>query len=233
MAAAAVGVAAGYALGHSNSTPQAGHPAPVPSVESGAGQVVANSQPAPPQYNTAAVPPPASSIGISFSTLFILLALGAGGYYAYRKYGQRHWVNGQLVQTTPFPSSSAPITLPKQDPMPFQELRAQAKDLFSTMQDLNNQRNLPELALRTTPNMYQRMKADIDARTLPSHTTVVTLDAKVLDYTTESTRMVASVHYQGWLTENTGDPAEEINEVWHFVKDSTGQRWLIAGIEQV
>ena len=69
-------------------------------------------------------------------------------------------------------------------------------------------------------------------------TEVVSLDAALLEVTTESRILfdaevqvpIASVRFSGTIKEEK--ETTSFNEVWHFQKDLKNSRWLVTGIQQ-
>ena len=45
--------------------------------------------------------------------------------------------------------------------------------------------------------------------------------------------MIASVRFNGMVSETVGAPAVQFSETWHYIKDdSSNGKWLVAGIQQ-
>ena len=110
-----------------------------------------------------------------------------------------------------------------------------AKLNFVRLQAANDAKNLDDIREFVSPEFYAEVKLQMDERgNAPQQTDVVTLNAELLDVTTEANRHVASVHFSGMIRETSGAAAEPFNEVWNLSKpidDSKG--WIIAGIQQV
>jgi predicted lipid-binding transport protein (Tim44 family) len=110
-----------------------------------------------------------------------------------------------------------------------------AKLNFVRLQAANDAKNLDDIREFVSPELYAEVKLQMDERgNAAQQTDVVTLNAELLDVTTEANRHVASVHFSGMIRETTGAAAEPFNEVWNLSKpvdDSKG--WIIAGIQQV
>jgi len=110
-----------------------------------------------------------------------------------------------------------------------------AKLNFVRLQAANDAKNLDDIREFVSPEFYAEVKLQMDERgNAPQQTDVVTLNAELLDVTTEANRHVASVHFSGTIRETSGAAAEPFNEVWNLSKpidDSKG--WIIAGIQQV
>ena len=110
-----------------------------------------------------------------------------------------------------------------------------AKLNFVRLQAANDAKDLADIREFVSPEFYAEVKLQMDERgNAPQQTDVVTLNAELLDVTTEANRHIASVHFSGMIRETTGGAAEPFNEVWNLSKpvdDSKG--WIIAGIQQV
>ena len=110
-----------------------------------------------------------------------------------------------------------------------------AKLNFVRLQAANDAKNLDDIREFVSPEFYAEVKLQMDERgNAPQQTDVVTLNAELLDVTTEANRHIASVHFSGMIRETSGAAAEPFNEVWNLSKpidDSKG--WIIAGIQQV
>jgi len=110
-----------------------------------------------------------------------------------------------------------------------------AKLNFVRLQAANDTKDLGDIREFVSPELYAEVKLQMDERgNVPQQTDVVTLNAELLDVTTEANRHIASVHFSGMIRETTGATAEPFNEVWNLSKpvdDSKG--WIIAGIQQV
>ncbi len=109
----------------------------------------------------------------------------------------------------------------------------QAKVNFVNMQAANDKRDLSTMRDFLTPEMYREIEANLRSEWgTPQQTEVVTLDAEVLDVTTESGLYVVSVRFSGMIREQTGEP-EAFSEIWHLEKPVNGRTgWLISGIQQ-
>jgi len=111
----------------------------------------------------------------------------------------------------------------------------QAKLSYIRMQTANDSGNLADLREFTTPEMFEPLKADIDARGgAKQFTDVVTLNADLLEVVTESDKHWASVRFSGLVREVAGQSPGSFEEVWNLVKPADGSTgWLLAGIQQM
>jgi predicted lipid-binding transport protein (Tim44 family) len=111
----------------------------------------------------------------------------------------------------------------------------QAKLSYIRMQTANDSGNLAEVREFTTPEMYEPLKADIEARGgAKQFTDVVTLNADLLEVVTEGDKHWASVRFSGLVREIPGQAPASFEEVWNLAKPADGSTgWLLAGIQQM
>jgi predicted lipid-binding transport protein (Tim44 family) len=116
-----------------------------------------------------------------------------------------------------------------------------AKVQFIRLQAAYDQKNLDDLREFTSPEVYAEIQLQFQERgNVDNRTDVVTLDAELLDAATgpqamagtELQGMVASVRFSGLIQENHNEAAAPFNEVWHFKKETSNQRWFVVGIQQ-
>ncbi len=111
----------------------------------------------------------------------------------------------------------------------------QAKLSYIRMQTANDAGNLVELREFTTPEMFEALHADIQARGgVKQFTDVVTLNADLLEVVTEGDKHWASVRFSGLVREIPGQAPVSFEEVWNLAKPADGSTgWLLAGIQQM
>lgn len=111
----------------------------------------------------------------------------------------------------------------------------QAKLSYIRMQSANDAGNLVELREFTSPEMFDVLKADVDARGgVKQFTDVVTLNSDLLEVVTEGERHWASVRFSGLVREVPGQAPASFEEVWNLAKPADGSTgWLLAGIQQM
>ena len=98
--------------------------------------------------------------------------------------------------------------------------------------DRNEQGDMFEL---TTPEMFMRLKQDLEARGRERSVTEVTrLDAEVLFAERNADETLVSVRFHGQMREDDNQTAEPFQEIWNLVKGAHGdQTWRLAGIQQM
>jgi predicted lipid-binding transport protein (Tim44 family) len=112
---------------------------------------------------------------------------------------------------------------------------ASAKAMFMRLQgawDRNEQGDLFEL---TTPEMFARIKQDLEARgSQPSLTEVTQLDAEVLGEERNADEVLVSVRFYGQMREDHAQTAQPFQEIWNMVSSVHGDpAWRLAGIQQI
>jgi predicted lipid-binding transport protein (Tim44 family) len=126
------------------------------------------------------------------------------------------------VQAAPFPAGF--------DPAPFV---AQATQQFRKLQAAYDAGDRKALADVLTPEMYAEIDKEIAERGTHTPTEVASLEATILDVSTEGGNHWASVHFQGMLREDGAVLPKPFDEIWNLVKPVDGKSgWLLAGIRQ-
>lgn len=109
---------------------------------------------------------------------------------------------------------------------------ANAKARFIEIQAVWDSGNLDKLREYMTDDLVAEIKPELLARSEPSQTEVVLLNAELLGIEAVSGGHLASVRYSGMLREQPGQEAFRFEEVWNLYKaDDAG--WLLAGIQQI
>ena len=116
------------------------------------------------------------------------------------------------------------------DPEPFVQ---QAKLQFRRLQAAYDVGDRKALADVLTPEMFAEIDREIAERGTHVPTEVASLDATLLEVTTEGDRHWASVQFKGMLREDGAVLPKSIDEIWNLVKPVDGKSgWLLAGIRQ-
>ena len=130
--------------------------------------------------------------------------------------------NASTANARPFP--------PGFNPEPFLQ---QAKLQFRRLQTAYDEADRTVLSDVMTPQMFNEVSRELDARGTHVPTEVVKLDADVLDVVTEGRQHVASVRFTGLMREDGASQPTPFVEVWNLVKPVDGTSgWLLAGIQQ-
>jgi predicted lipid-binding transport protein (Tim44 family) len=116
------------------------------------------------------------------------------------------------------------------EPLPFLE---QARSQFRRLQTAYDRGDRVALADVMTPEMFAEISSELERRGQHHPTDVVSLDAEILEVTTERDRHWASVRFSGLVREDGEATPKPFDELWHLVKPIDGSSgWLLAGIEQ-
>ena len=140
-------------------------------------------------------------------------------------------------QATPSFGSSAAAPSEQHIPAGFdtQAFLRIAKLNFVRLQAANDVKNLDDIREFVSPELFAEIKMQMDERgNAPQQTDVVTLNADLLDVTTESNRHIASVHFSGTIREVVSAAAAPFDEIWNLSKSIDGNGgWVVAGIQQL
>lgn len=182
---------------------------------------------------------------LGFAVVFAvrLFMRGRAGQQAAPAQGSMHYSGlGNETVAAPPPSQSAgfeaqPVLPAANIPAGFdaEGFVRQAKLSYIRMQTANDSGNVEELREFTTPDMFQALKADVDARGgAKQFTDVVTLNADLLEVVTEGETHWASVRFSGLVRETPGQAPASFEEVWNLAKPADGSTgWLLSGIQQM
>jgi predicted lipid-binding transport protein (Tim44 family) len=112
---------------------------------------------------------------------------------------------------------------------------AGAKGAFMTLQEAWDQHDLAEIRNLTTTQIYAEIQQQIQASDIENHTDVLTLNAELLDVREMGSELEVVVLFDYIMRENIKAHAEQVQEVWHFVKPkaSTQPKWYLDGIQQL
>jgi len=111
----------------------------------------------------------------------------------------------------------------------------QAKKSFIALQSANDRRDLESIRDLVTDDMFADLAQDVTARQgAGQQTDVVTLDADLLEVTTEGGAHWASIRFSGMMREESSGAPMPFEEIWNLQKAAMGGTgWLLAGIQQV
>ncbi|MCC6609972.1 MAG: Tim44 domain-containing protein [Burkholderiales bacterium] len=111
----------------------------------------------------------------------------------------------------------------------------QAKKSFIALQAANDRGDLESIRDLVTDEMFADLAQDVAARRgADQQTDVVTLDAQLLEVTTDAGAHWASIRFSGMMREESGGAPLPFEEIWNLRKpEMGGTGWLLAGIQQV
>jgi predicted lipid-binding transport protein (Tim44 family) len=133
------------------------------------------------------------------------------------------------------PASPEPASAAKPLPPGFdaEGFARQAKIQFNRLQAAYDTADRDTMAQVMTPEMFAEVSRELGARGEHKPTEVVSLNAGVLEVTTEGASHWASVRYTGLVREDGESNPKPIDEVWNLTKPVDGSSgWLLAGIQQ-
>lgn len=191
--------------------------------------------------------------GIGFMDVLIVALLIGAVFFALRMLRrprpeqpvQYSALGGGGSGETPAPFGAAPSGNPMQTARPAENVPPgfqadaflrNAKTSFIRLQAANDAKDLNDIREYTTPEMFAEISMQIAERgNEPQKTEVVSLNAELLEVTTESDVAIASTRFSGLIRETAGAAPEPFDEVWHVQKNLKDPRsvWLISGIQQV
>lgn len=142
---------------------------------------------------------------------------------------------GRVVSDVPFNKPHLYDTSSTQSTPGFDEATflRQAKTVFIRLQTAYDNKNLTDIREFTAPQVFAEVQMQLQERgDQKNQTDVITIDATLVDLDLQSSQMTASVRFTGLIREEQDATPENVNEIWHFTKDTFSQNWLVAGIQQ-
>ena len=104
---------------------------------------------------------------------------------------------------------------------------------FMKLQLANDQGNLDEIREFTTSDVFESLRQDVLSRGR-QETNIMSVDADLLELSTEDGKYWASVRFSGMEQETPGSSPVGFEEIWNLVKPADGSSgWLLAGIQQM
>ncbi len=163
---------------------------------------------------------------------------GASVRPGYENQARPVWSDAPKVEPPMAPAAGAPglgvtrKTLPQGfDAAGF---ASEAKRQFIRLQGSYDTADRAALSAVMTSEMYTEIGRELDERGPHQATEIVTLDADVLDVSTEGDKHWASVRFTGLVREDGEPQPKSIDEVWNLAKPVRGTSgWLLAGITQL
>jgi predicted lipid-binding transport protein (Tim44 family) len=127
----------------------------------------------------------------------------------------------------------APLTLPAG--FDEQDFLAGAKNAFYALQKAWDNRDLAEIRGLTTDKVFAEIQDQLNEMTEANQTEVLKLEAELLDVRERDDKLEAVVLFDSIMRENPDEAAEQIREVWHFIKPKRAiqPKWYLDGIQQL
>jgi len=138
------------------------------------------------------------------------------------------------VAATTASSLSAPAASPWPADFDAEQFLRHARTGFTSLQAAHDRKDLTSIRDFLTPELYREIEAEVRASgDTPQKTDIVTLNAEVLDVSTEGALHIVSVRFSGLIREEVGAESQPFSEVWHLEKPVNGRSgWLVSGIQQ-
>jgi predicted lipid-binding transport protein (Tim44 family) len=167
---------------------------------------------------------------------------GAGGRDSvrpgYENQSRPVWSDAPNIEPPAAPAADAPGFSVTRKPLPqgfdAKGFATEAKRQFISLQGSYDTADRAALSAVMTSEMYTEIGRELDERGPHQATEIVTLDADVLDVSTEGDKHWASVRFTGLVREDGEPQPKSIDEVWNLAKPVRGTSgWLLAGITQL
>jgi predicted lipid-binding transport protein (Tim44 family) len=109
-----------------------------------------------------------------------------------------------------------------------------AKVNFIRLQAANDAGDLDDIRQFTTPEMFAELKMELaDRGAATQKTDVVSINANVIEVDEDADRYLVSVRFTGVIRDDSNEPDESFDEIWHLMKSRQGNSgWVLAGIQQ-
>ena len=110
-----------------------------------------------------------------------------------------------------------------------------AKIAFATLQKAWDDRDLGEIRGLSTDKVFAEIQEQLKESASDNHTDILKLDAELLEVREIGSELEAVVLFDAIMREDVNAQAEQVREVWHFVKPkiSIQPKWLLDGIQQL
>jgi predicted lipid-binding transport protein (Tim44 family) len=110
-----------------------------------------------------------------------------------------------------------------------------AKIAFTTLQKAWDDRDIAEIRGLTTDKVFAEIQDQLKASVSENQTGILKLDAELLEAREIGSELEAVVLFDAIMREDINAQAEQVREVWHFVKPkiSIQPKWLLDGIQQL
>lgn len=108
-----------------------------------------------------------------------------------------------------------------------------AKAAFIRLQAAYDSSNLADIREFASPEIFAEIQLQLQERGNEiNQTDVISIEAELLDLTTESHMIIASVQFSGLVREQENAEPVNVKEIWHFHKFDVRPSWVVAGIQQ-
>jgi predicted lipid-binding transport protein (Tim44 family) len=110
-----------------------------------------------------------------------------------------------------------------------------AKAAYNRLQDSWNKRDLEDIRLFTSPEVWEEIKRQVMEEPDGGKTEIILVNAKLLEVNSEGDDTVASVYFDVLMRESAEEQRpKQVREVWHFSKKEVSDSfWRLEGIQQM
>ncbi|MCK5828691.1 MAG: Tim44 domain-containing protein [Methylococcales bacterium] len=110
-----------------------------------------------------------------------------------------------------------------------------ATGAFKDLQTAWDKQDLVEIRGLTTDKVFAEIQGQLKASAETNQTDVLKVDAELLSIREISSELEAVVLFDSIIRENTDSQANQVREVWHFIKskNSLQPKWYLDGIQQL
>lgn len=110
-----------------------------------------------------------------------------------------------------------------------------AKIAFTHLQKAWDERDLAEIRGLTTDKVFAEIQDQLKASATENRTEVLKLEAELLEIREVGSELEAVVLFNSIMREDSSAQAEQVREVWHFIKPkvSIQPKWYLDGIQQL
>ncbi len=112
---------------------------------------------------------------------------------------------------------------------------AGAAGAYKDLQKAWDKRDLAEIRGLTTDKVFAEIQQQLQASLEANHTDVLKVDAELLSIREIGSDLEAVVLFDSVIREDSNAQAEQVREVWHFIKskNSLQPKWYLDGIQQL
>ena len=110
-----------------------------------------------------------------------------------------------------------------------------AKSAFNQLQTAWDNKDLAEIRSLTTDRVFAEIQGQIKSDASENHTEVLKIEAELLNFSETGSGLEAVVLFDTIIREDLPGRAEQVREIWHFIKPKSNslQTWYLDGIQQM
>jgi len=141
--------------------------------------------------------------------------------------------SGFSPSAEPEPSLAAPPTLPAD--FDADEFLKGAKAIYTRLQASWDKRDFEDIRQFVSPEVLTEIKAQAQEDPQPGKTELLLINSSILEVREAEGQTIVSVFYDVMMRENGTDLARQVQELWHFSRETRKPQnfWMLEGIQQV